>query len=55
MPTFTGPDGATYEYADPAAAPAMDLVDSTEVPDVPDAPTRDEQVGTGESTAAVPS
>lgn len=31
-PTFTGPDGEEYRYADPAESPLMDDVDSTEVP-----------------------
>lgn len=40
-PTFTGPDGGEYRYADPEEAPLMDDVDSTEVP-APDGAPVDE-------------
>lgn len=48
-PTFTGPDGAEYEYADPNDAPSMDEVDSTSIPPVEGAPEEPVDV-VGEST-----
>jgi len=48
-PTFTGPDGAEYEYADPNDSPSMDEVDSTSVPPVEGAPEDPVDVA-GEST-----
>lgn len=48
-PTFVGPDGETYEYADPAASPAMDEVDSTTIAPPEGAPIEPVEVA-GEST-----
>jgi len=46
---FVGPDGAEYEYADPADAPTMDGVDSTSIEAPEGAPVEELPVA-GEST-----
>lgn len=52
-PTFTGPDGQAYSYADPEESPDMSHIDSETVPPPEGAPESADQVGHGESTPTV--